>query len=496
MATYRFGGYALDTTAYRLHRGADPIALTGKPLDLLAYLAARPARLVTRDELFRDLWPGTAVTDNVLTQVVSDLRRALDDSPAAPRYLETVPRRGYRFIAPVEATDDSSAACAAAEARAVETSNLDALRSIFDGRLKLESLGAAEIDAAIVHFARAVELEPAFAEGYVGLANAKFWKYESTRCRFQPDGALLAAAIQDARQAVLLAPSFAEAQATLSYLLAASARWDDARAAAQRAVTLRPEFWGHHFRLGHASWGDEALRSLKRSVELYPAFAFAHFEMAIVHVARGALDVARGVLREGIAIQSRLDEGEHRFPSNGLHWLLGTIALSQGDTAGAVQECDLEAARAGRSLYGREFSAAALTLRGFAQLAAHDLDGAAATFRRSLDRDIEQVRPCIGLAQIARLCGRDTNASLASARHGVTQLHCGGRSTEALTMTAGVDVVEGREDRALVTFERLLGEPAPWAGWSISIDPLFAALRHLQAFQGIVHTVATRASSA
>jgi DNA-binding winged helix-turn-helix (wHTH) protein len=105
VATYRFGAFVLDTSTYSLSRGAERLDVAARQLDLLSYLVTRPAQLVTRDDLFRDLWPGVAVTDNALTQLVSDLRRTLDDAPAAPRYVETVARRGYRFVAPVDAIE-------------------------------------------------------------------------------------------------------------------------------------------------------------------------------------------------------------------------------------------------------------------------------------------------------------------------------------------------------------------------------------------------------
>src|SRR6187397_807299 len=110
---YRFGPFVLDPAAYRLVRGEDPIALSPKALDLLLLFVQHPAALLTKDEIFRLLWPDVAVTDNALTQVVSELRQALGDSPASPTYLQTVARRGYRFIAPVEL---ASAAPAAADA--------------------------------------------------------------------------------------------------------------------------------------------------------------------------------------------------------------------------------------------------------------------------------------------------------------------------------------------------------------------------------------------
>ena len=112
---FKFGPYTIDPAAYRLTQGETPIQTSPKGLDLLLLFVKQPGLLLTKDEIFRRLWPDVAVTDNALTQVVSELRQALGDSPASPTYLQTVARRGYRFIAPVEL---ASAAPAAADAPA------------------------------------------------------------------------------------------------------------------------------------------------------------------------------------------------------------------------------------------------------------------------------------------------------------------------------------------------------------------------------------------
>src|SRR5215218_289096 len=102
-ASYRFGPFVVDGGAYRLLREGENVPLSPKIIDLLLFLAARPSVLVSKDELFRALWPDVAVTDNALTQAVSELRQALGDDPASPTFVQTVARRGYRFISPVEA---------------------------------------------------------------------------------------------------------------------------------------------------------------------------------------------------------------------------------------------------------------------------------------------------------------------------------------------------------------------------------------------------------
>src|SRR5690348_16588598 len=106
-ASYRFGPFVLDASAYRLVRGAEPLALSPKALDLLFLFAGRPGALFTKDAILAELWPDVAVTDNALTQVVSEVRQALGDLPSAPRYVETVPRRGYRFVADVDRLEAS-----------------------------------------------------------------------------------------------------------------------------------------------------------------------------------------------------------------------------------------------------------------------------------------------------------------------------------------------------------------------------------------------------
>jgi DNA-binding winged helix-turn-helix (wHTH) protein/tetratricopeptide (TPR) repeat protein len=111
--SFRFGPFVADVAAYRLLRGEQAIDLSPKALDLLFLFVTQPGELVTKDDMLRALWPDVAVTDNALTQVVSELRQALGDVPASPRYVETVPRRGYRFVATVERAGPPGGAIAA-----------------------------------------------------------------------------------------------------------------------------------------------------------------------------------------------------------------------------------------------------------------------------------------------------------------------------------------------------------------------------------------------
>ena len=98
----KFESFSLDAADARLWKGNEPVALSHKALAVLAFLASRPGRLVTKDQLLDGVWPDTHVSDAVLKVAVAELRRVLGDRPRSPRFIETVHRRGYRFIAEIE----------------------------------------------------------------------------------------------------------------------------------------------------------------------------------------------------------------------------------------------------------------------------------------------------------------------------------------------------------------------------------------------------------
>lgn len=103
MRKYRFGDFELDLDAVQLRLNGEPVKLERRPLDLLILLVGRQGALVTREELVASLWPPRIVIDfeTGLNTLVRKVRGALRDSSDNPRFIETVPGRGYRFIAPV-----------------------------------------------------------------------------------------------------------------------------------------------------------------------------------------------------------------------------------------------------------------------------------------------------------------------------------------------------------------------------------------------------------
>jgi DNA-binding winged helix-turn-helix (wHTH) protein/tetratricopeptide (TPR) repeat protein len=631
---YRFGPFTVETGSYRLLKHDAVIPVSPKIIDLLLYLVARPSTLVSKEELFRALWPDVAVTDNALTQVVSELRQALGDDPSKPQYVQTVARRGYRFIAPVVSPSERPPAASQATelaaplpsvgvldftnvsgdasldwlasgiaetvtndmrsalqartldrtriveasrrvgtdlaalrrelqldlavvgsfqrsgdrlritARAVdaasgealadskadgllvdvfdlqdrivaqlsaaigsrsgtstrrstrETSSLEAYQVFTEGRVRLETLEGAQVARAIKDFERAIELDPRYAASHVGLGNAHFWQYEMSRAHNHPDAALLARAIDNVRRAIELDRDLAEAHATLAFLLVSAGRASEALVSARRAVTLEPGYWGHHFRVAHAAWGDERLRSVARVMELYPDFPFAHFEAAMVFIARGSLDRAESVLREGAIVQDRQAHQRQRYPARGLHWLLGIVRLAHDDVAESEAEFAREIAGGTTQLYGAEFVMNACDGSGFARLRAGDPPNAEAHFRRALELFPNHARSLVGLGAALAAAGKAAEAgkAFAEASAAIEALRRGGRGSEATIAQAFLNASSGRPGEALDCLKSLLERAdLPFTGWTIPVEPLLEPLRARPEFGQILATLADRA---
>jgi DNA-binding winged helix-turn-helix (wHTH) protein/tetratricopeptide (TPR) repeat protein len=637
---YRFGDFTLDPGSFRLLENGALVPLSPKIVDLLLYLVARPSALVSKDELFKALWPDVAVTDNALTQAVSELRQALGDDASSPKFVQTVSRRGYRFIAAVHhggAADahpvspssaapmpaqpalptiavldftnvsgdrelgwlssgisetvtndlravsthrvidrvrvveavrragsdlsilraelhldravvgsfqragdrlritarivDAATGETQAEAKADgaldrifdlqdrlvmqfsdalgvhrpgpagrrsigDTSSLEAYRAFTEGRVKLESLDSALVPAAIADFERAVAFDPRYAGAHVGLANARFWQYETSRARNQPDGALLARAIDHVRRAIELERDLSEAHATLAFLLMSARRAPEALVAARRAVALEPGYWGNQFRLAHAAWGSERLQALARTIDLYPDFPFVHFEAAMVHIARGQPDHAEPFLREGTIVQDRQAHLRQRYPAKGLHWLLGLVRLARGDAAEASAEFEAEIGSGQGQLYAPEFAMNAYDGAGFARLKMGDAVGAAAQFRNALALFPEHARSLVGLGASLAAAGDVAGAgqAFALAEKSIEALRRGGRSSEATLATAFHHAAQGDHDAALHELHEVL-ETAdqPFTGWTIPIEPLLERVRQLPGYKSVAQTLAERA---
>src|SRR5262249_19860112 len=104
----RFGVFDVNTASRELRKRGIRVRLTGQPFAILLMLLERPGEVISRDDMRRRLWPGDTFVDfeHGLNSAVKKLRTALGDSADHPRFIETLPRVGYRFIAPVHPAVD------------------------------------------------------------------------------------------------------------------------------------------------------------------------------------------------------------------------------------------------------------------------------------------------------------------------------------------------------------------------------------------------------
>lgn len=630
-SAYRFGDFLVDRAAYRLTRGGEPVDLTPKLLDLLLHLIDHAGSLVTKEALLDALWPDANVTDNALAQAVSELRQALGDDAASPRFIRTVARRGYRFVAAVQpagAVDEAGSSVRAderaiavldftnvtgdgdsgwlsagiaetvsadlqalglfrvidrrrvtdaarrtggalqdvaaalgcrlavvggfqrnrdrvritarvvdvgsgealadakvdgvladifdlqdqvaaqfaaelglaagepARTRSHETASLEAYRAVTEGWLRIESLDTRELPRAIADFERAVATDPRYALAYTGLATAEFASYESTRADNEPARAQLDRAIAHARRAIEIDDGLAEAHGTLALILVSA--WDTAGAiaAARRAVAIEPANWRHLFRLGHATWGEERLRAGAATLQLYPDFAFAFFQSAMVHVARGHLAEAERVLRHGAAVQDRQIGRGERYPALGLHWLLGLVRLAQDDLDEASTEFDREEELAQpHRLYGREYAMHAHLGRGQMHLRGGRAEEAGESFRRALARYPNHLPARIGLALAIEAGGRSADAAseFAAVETALPVLDRH-KPIEAAMVRAQLLAARGDSERAGGVLARMLDEAPPgFAGWTLPVEPYLRQVIDTEDVKRSMNRLAARA---
>ena len=104
---YRFDQFEVDDREFRLGEDGTPVQIEPKVLRLLVYLIENRNRLVRKQELLDHVWPDAMVTENALTRAVGLLRKALSENSQVPRYIETVPTAGYRFIANVNVVSEA-----------------------------------------------------------------------------------------------------------------------------------------------------------------------------------------------------------------------------------------------------------------------------------------------------------------------------------------------------------------------------------------------------
>ena len=481
---YSFGPFQLDTRSKQLTRDGERVPISDRQVSVLQHLLANAGSIASKDALITAAWEDVAVTDNSLEQVVSALRRLIGDAPDGRPRLETVPRRGYRFAGEVSRV-----------VRRESDQALEALlaphRAWIEGRAALETLARDQIVPARDAFEIVLRSDPDMASAHVGLANACVMQFEMTRADESPDVASLARAAHHAREACRLDAAYAEAWATLGFVLGQSGSGADALAASRRAVTLEPDNWRHHFRLAFVGWGEERLREARRTLALLPGFPLAHWLAATVHVARQAFGEAERELAAGIAGQDAQDVGPSRFSGVALHWLSGLIHLNAGDHDRAFEEFERELSYEGSGhLYARECCANTWYAIGSLRLRQGRLADARDAFGRAVERVRVHAMARAGLAAAMPAGARLATMSAVDERTGAVN-----DSFSAAMIGAIQLVLAGAHDDAVRLLDGALAATPPGnAGWLIPIEPLLNVGRTAAAWTPVLARLRARAS--
>jgi len=403
---YDFGEFALEVQRRRLLQRATGavIPLTAKVFDTLLYLVEHRGQVQDKGALLRTIWPELVVEENNLTQNISTLRQALGEAPGENKYIATVARRGYQFVAAVSQRDVRPAAPPAPPAPEVPAripvpAIVKSRRSIWIGTTLLAAFlaagvfllprsdpGANPLDSAIggtqdaaayllysngrYALAHANESSLKLAIGYFEQAIARDPKFALAHARLAECFMIMgvfgmrapADVFQRARDSVLkalqLEPRLAPAYATLGHIkLQYDRDWDGAEADFNRAITLDASIPEPHLYLG-VLWAmrgelDRGLQEVKKSQQLEPLLTLSKTRLGSMLYFARRYGEAEQQLTESLALDDR-PAIAHRalgrvYLHTGRHELaLAEFARARGISPGSYADVAETLARAGR----------------------------------------------------------------------------------------------------------------------------------------------------
>jgi DNA-binding winged helix-turn-helix (wHTH) protein/Flp pilus assembly protein TadD len=263
MSAFRFGVYELYVEAGELRKGGSRLRLREQPFRVLLTLIEHAGVVVTREQIRRRLWPdGTFVEfDRAINKAVSELRDVLGDSASAPRFVETLSKRGYRFIYPVEHTPPRTLPAQQGDLQS------DAHVACTIGRYLWNRRTVADLCASIRYFDQGIEAESRCAIAHAGLADANvvlgIWGLQSPDTAFD-------LARRAATRALELDPDLADAHTSLAEVFKDyDWNWELAERHYRHALALKP-----CYATGH-QWYAQLLVTLGRHPE-----AVWHIEQA------------------------------------------------------------------------------------------------------------------------------------------------------------------------------------------------------------------------
>src|SRR5579859_3804182 len=323
----RFDDFELDVAAQELHRKGRKVRLAPQPFRLLAMLATSEGRIIDRDAIRKELWDSTHVDfEHGVNFCVREIRRALRDRAEQPKYIQTLPRRGYRFLASV----------AAAGQDPVPAPMVDPKVSLADrlaeGRRLLREMQVGTLDQARKVFEEALGLDPACAIAHCGLGATRAMRFIS-RC--EPGDLNLARFHLE--RATELDPELAEPYPWLCYVYFRCGELERSLEFGRRGVLLLPDLVHAQYFLGTAYFVacesgtgkyQEALRHLLQASRIEPRWLPTWFILSFLYLVNGEYEAADTFAQKLFQLQGA-DGPVMRFP--GAENLMGSISLRRGD---------------------------------------------------------------------------------------------------------------------------------------------------------------------
>jgi tetratricopeptide (TPR) repeat protein len=351
----RFGVFEVDLQTGELRRAGLRINLQAQPFRVLSLLLERPGEIVTRAEIVQVLWGNGIFVDfdQSVGAVIRKLRAALGDSATAPRYIETLRHRGYRFLLPCE-TDDAPSGLARVSAAPIpgvnspvrgshisiglsaamalalilllwsvrpsesagssqneiahkaskSPQNVEAYLAYQKGRYLWRTRAAAAVETSIEYFQQALDLDPDYAPAYAGIADAYAILNFYTGQQRNTSMERAKAAIQ---RALKLDQSLAEAHATQAYIkFYYEWDWPGAESGFRKAIALNPNYatahqWYAEY-LFYMERFQEALREINKAHELDPQSVVINLQLASPYMFSRKYEQAIQKIREALRL--------------------------------------------------------------------------------------------------------------------------------------------------------------------------------------------------
>ena len=321
---FKFGSFSLDTKLHQLSvsESSEQIALTPRAVSLLFTLVCSKGRVVTKDELLDRVWAGSMVEEGNLSQTMFVLRKTLGDDPKRPKYIRTVPGRGYQFVAEVnEVLKAESYGLERLNRFGVQPAiNTNAQKAYIQGHSFWNRRTEDGLKRSIEHFEEALRLDPDFANAYAGIAKshrllADYYDAAvppNTRNENGNDAAMAeylaeahttlayaqafyewdwAAADGSFKKSLGLNPRSAVAHQWYGDFLSVVGRFDEARQHLEHAIKLQPESPVIATGLASYYYARRDARSLisqaLKIIDLEPSFGYGHFYLGFGYEFQG-----------------------------------------------------------------------------------------------------------------------------------------------------------------------------------------------------------------